>query len=107
MPRGIPNKRPALPGEAVPQTSFSPPDSAASVSAMDLEQVAPVVALEASAPAAARVPKKLPRIVILDDNFGFMQNGSLRQWKDGETVTDPVCIAQLIERNAPLKDLSL
>jgi hypothetical protein len=107
MPRGIPNKRPALPGETVSVTNFSPPDSPAAVASMASESVAPVIAQEPSAPAATRPPKKLPRIVILDDNFGFMQNGSLRQWKDGETVTDPVCIAQLIERNAPLKDLSL
>jgi len=77
------------------------------MAAMASESVAPVIAQESAASAAVRPPKKLPRIVILDDNFGFMQNGSLRQWKDGETVTDPVCIAQLIERNAPLKDLSL
>jgi hypothetical protein len=47
----------------------------------------------------------LPSMVILDDNFGFMDGGCLRHWKDGEIVTDPPSIAALIERNAPLKDL--
>lgn len=87
--------------------SFSPPESPADVAAMTAEQPAPVVAPEQPAPAAPKPAKKLPRIVILDDNFGFIENGSLRQWRDGETVTDAASIAQLIERNAPLKDLSL
>lgn len=45
-------------------------------------------------------------MVILDDNFGFMDNGALRQWKEGEIVTNPIDVARLIASNAPLKDLS-
>lgn len=48
----------------------------------------------------------LPRLVILDENFGFMDGNSLRQWKDGDIVTDGPTIATLIARNAPLKELS-
>lgn len=57
---------------------------------------------DAAAPVKGR---KLPAIAILDENFGFMDNGCLRHWKDGDVVTVPADIAQLIAHNAPLKDL--
>lgn len=46
-----------------------------------------------------------PSLVILDENFGFMDNGCLRQWHEGQVVTQARDIALLIEHNAPLKDL--
>lgn len=54
---------------------------------------------------AERTPEALPPLVILDENFGFMDNGCLRHWKEGEIVTVAADIAQLVARNAPLKDL--
>ena len=46
-----------------------------------------------------------PSLVILDENFGFMDNGCLRQWHEGQVVTQACDIALLIKHNAPLKDL--
>ena len=58
-----------------------------------------------------RLPVKGPKsdapgVVILADNFGFMDNGILRMWRAGDAVRKPEEIAILLARKAPLEDLS-
>lgn len=93
-------KRAPLPAADLTDVSHQVNIAAAEASADDV-----TLAIASNDPIEAPA-RKLPRLVILDDNFGFMINGCLRQWKGGDIVTDPESIAQLLDNGAPLKDLS-
>lgn len=67
---------------------------------------APVVPqAPASAPPPPEPPKAALSHVVLTRPFSFYgDTGSLHRWQEGAVVTDPVEIAMLIERKAPLKE---
>lgn len=47
-------------------------------------------------------PEKLPPFVILEDHYGWMQNGSLMKFATDQIVHDPSLVRELIARKAPL-----
>jgi hypothetical protein len=44
----------------------------------------------------------LPRFVVLDETYGWMENGCTMMFKEGQIVRDPSIVKVLIDRGAPL-----
>lgn len=45
---------------------------------------------------------RVPAFVVLEDNFGWMENGVLMNFTAGQVVHDQSIIRMLMSRNAPL-----
>lgn len=47
----------------------------------------------------------LPSSILLDESIGWMENGILRQFHEGQHVTNPADVAALIQRGAQYLEL--
>jgi hypothetical protein len=128
MPRGIPNhpkktrfEPPATAAEnpalveasdaAVERLSLD--DREAELAALTIELKAEREALEAAKAehqayveafeASLSTRKCMPKTITLEQDFGFMHNGSLRHWQAGKAITHPADIALLFAKKAPIE----
>lgn len=57
------------------------------------------------APKAAAAPKRLPKVILLDDDIGWHQNGVLRKFAANQVIANREDIAALIEKGATYREV--
>lgn len=57
------------------------------------------------APKATAAPKRLPKVILLDEHISWMQNGVLRQFKADQVVANREDIAALIDKGATYREV--
>lgn len=128
MPRGIPNN-PKKTSFEPPATATENPslveafDADSELLSLDdreaeLAELAIELKAEREALEAARVEhqsyvdafeaslstrKGMPKTITLEQDFGFMHNGSLRHWQAGKAIIHPADIALLFAKKAPIE----